>query len=201
MAKDGFGITKDGKPFYRVLGNVLRYPDTEELTLPNGKVVKREVTKEYQEPHRDLTPSEMGWAKKVLFEDIILLDVANPKNRFKLEKALFHRTYEIDVKEYYKHHKCNLCEHNGLASKFHYFRVMEAGVYTVCWLNATKFGRTASGPIQTLISREGDLASWVKMISDKVSKKKAKEILRRLQRAPNMDVGLYLAELKGMEVI
>ena len=78
---------------------------------------------------------------------------------------------------------------------------MEAGVYTVCWLNATKFGRTASGPIQTLISREGDLASWVKMISDKVSKKKAKEILRRLQRAPNMDVGLYLAELKGMEVI
>jgi len=76
---------------------------------------------------------------------------------------------------------------------------MPSGVYTVCWLNATKFGRSATGPIQTLIDREGNTAPYVKQIAEKqVSKLEAKRVLHRLQRIPHVDVAMHLG---GFEVV
>jgi hypothetical protein len=200
--QEGFGIRADGSCFYRVLGRTMKYPDKETITLPNGKKVKREVMKEYTEPFRDETPQEKGWLKTVKFEDILLLQIANPNNRFMVEKVLFHRVYEIDAERYYEHHKCSLCEANELGAKYHFLRAMEQGIYSLCWLNAAKFQRTASGPIQTLLSREGAIAPWVKMVSEKqITKKQAIEILKRLQRKPSMDVTLFIGDYVGMEVL
>jgi hypothetical protein len=153
--------------------------------------------KEYTpEPIRK-TPEEMGWQKTATFEDIVLIDVANPKKYGKLEKKLFHRVYEISVEKYLDYHSCDICAHNNLGAKHHWFKTMPSGVYYICWVMASKFGRSASGPIQTLADREGTASPWVKLVSEKkVAKKEAKAILQRLHRAPNVDVAMYLGDFE-----
>jgi hypothetical protein len=193
----GFGIDSKGKGFYTVDLAKIVYPDTETMILPNGKKIERQIMKEYTPDPIKKTPSEMGWAKTVKFEDVVLLDVANPKNRFKIEKALYHRVYEISVEKYLDYHSCDICAHNNLGAKHHWLRAMPSGVYHICWVRATKFGRSASGPIQTIADREGTASPWVKLISEKkISKKEAKAILQRLQRAPNVDVAMFISDFE-----
>jgi hypothetical protein len=193
----GFGIDSKGEPFYLVDQSPISYSDIETTQLPNGKTVKRAVTKEYKPEPLRKTPSEMGWEKVVKFEDVLLIPIANQKNYGKIEKQLFHRVYEVSISEYYKYHTCNICEANSLGSKHHYFRSMPSGIFTICWVMATKFGRSASGPIQTLADREGNASPWVKLVSEKkIGKKDAKQILQRLQRVPNLDVAMYLNDFE-----
>ncbi len=196
----GFGIDEKGNAFYTVDQARIVYPDIEEIKLPNGKKIKREVTREYTPEPLKKSPEEMGWRQHdIKFEDIVLLPVANPRKHHKLEPQLFHRVYEISVKDYYKYHSCAICEHNNLGAKHHWLRSMPSGVYSICWVMATKYGRSASGPIQTIADREGNASPWVKLITEKkISKKQAKIILQRLQRAANVNVRMYL---EGAEVI
>ncbi len=199
MVVSSFGIDKAEKDFYLVDQAKVIYEDEEPIKLPSGKVVKRKVKREYTPEPIKKTPEEMGWAKTVKFEDIILISVANPRNHGKLEKRLFHQIFEVDVKKYVAHHPCNICAHNNCGSNHHYFRAMPSGIFTICWVMACKYGRSASGPIQTHADREGNVSPWVKLVSEKkVTKKKAIQILKRLGRVGSMDVALYL---KGFEVV
>jgi hypothetical protein len=190
----GFGIDKDGNPFYRFDLPIINYNVSETVVDATGhKVGSRIVTKEVVQPSRDQLPEWCGWQKTVTFEDIVLLDVANPTEHYKLEKQLFHRVYEISAEKYYEYHKCDFCEHKGYGAKYHFLRSIHAGVFHVCWCIATRFHRTASGPIQIIGDREGHASPWCKLLSEKkIDKQEATAILTRLQRKPNIDVALYL---------
>jgi hypothetical protein len=194
----GFTI-RNGKPYYTVDKAAIPYVDTELMKLPNGKEIERKVQREYIPEPEVKTPEEVGWCKKAKFEDIVLIPVANPEKHGKLEKRLFYRAYEVDVNKYIQYHSCNICAQNNLGAKFHFFRTMPSGVYHICWLNATKYGRSATGPIQTLIDREGNTATYVKQIAEKqISKREARQILHRLKRTPNVDVAMHLG---GFDVV
>jgi hypothetical protein len=189
-----FGIDKNGNPFYRVDRPSIKYDDIETLTLPNGKKVKRSVTKELAQEPIDKTPQECGWRKKVTFETVLVLHIANPKEHFKIMPQLFYRKYEVSAEIYAKHKGCSICALNGVGTKFHFLRSMPQGVYSICWLMAVKHGRSASGPIQLHENvREGKVAKWVKLIKErKIDKSEAQRILQRLQRLPSIEVRLLL---------
>jgi len=189
-----FGIDKNGNPFYRVDVPSIRYDDVEVLTLPNGKKVKRSVTKELPQEPIDKTPQECGWQKAVEFETVVVLHIANPQEHFKIMPQLFYRKYLVDAKKYALHQGCSICAHNGVGTKFHYLRAMPQGVFHICWIMATKYGRSASGPIQLHENpREGKVAKWVKLIEEKkIDAHEAQRILKRLQRIPSIEVRLLL---------
>jgi len=195
--QEGWGIDKNGKPFYRELGRIITYPDTETVTLADGRKIEREIMREGREPYVDKTPEEKGWQKIVEFEDVVLLPISNPKKHGKMEKRLFHRIYEISVKDYYKFHTCNICEQNNLGSKYHYFRNMPSGIIPICLVLAAKFGRTSQGQVETIADREGTASPWCKLSKETlISRKEAKLILQRLQRKPNLDVSMYLGDFE-----
>jgi hypothetical protein len=190
-----FGIDKNDKPFYTVDLPSIKYDTKEQVKDPKtGKVLgSRYVTKEIaQEPLRK-SPSEMGWLKQVEFETVVLLQVADMQEHGKIKPQLFYRKYIVDAETYYQYHKCDLCEHNGIGSRFHFLRAMPQGIFHICWLNATKFGRSASGTIQLHMNREGKPSAWCKLIEEKqIDKSEAMRILKRLQRLASVDVRLFL---------
>ena len=191
--KWGFEIDKNDKPFYTVDLAKISYPNFEEITLPNSKKIQRPITREYQPDPIKKIPEEMGWRKQVTFETIVLLHVADKSEHYKIKPALFHRKYVVDAEKYAKHQGCTICQFNNIGSKFHYLRAMPQGIYHICWLNAVKHHRSASGPIQLHVDREGHIAKWVKLIEEKkITKQEAVRILQRLQKVPSVGVRMFL---------
>lgn len=192
-----FGIDEKNRPFYRVEQN--QKPRTRKIEFEDGSFTYETITPK-PKTHDEYDLEKLGWQKIVRFETIELLMQANPKRHYRLEPALWHRIYEIDVKRYYKYNPCPLCTKNGIGSKLHYLRCMNQGIFHICWLKAAKFGVSSSGPIRTMENAvEGTLCKWVKLISEKrVSKSKAKQILNRLQQKPNFKVSMFL---QGLDVI
>lgn len=189
-----FGIDPKGEPFYLIDLPKIRYETREAIKDASGKVLgHRNVTKELPQKTQKKTAEEMAWFKKVEFETIVLLHVADKSEHLKIKPQLFYRKYVVDIEKYYLAHKCDLCESKGYGAKYHFLRNMPSGIYTICWCLATRYGRSASGPIQLHKNREGSTSSWVKLIEEKkISRKDAFQILSRLQRVASVKVRLYL---------
>lgn len=190
MTYSSHGIDKDGKPFYRVYH--AQKERTKTIKNEDGSVSYETFTPD--PTFEDVTPESRGYVKVARYEDIILLKLPDAKNHYKPTPTLWHRIYEIDVEKYSNVNQCSFCSEKDYGAKYHYLKTMPQGVYFVCWCCALRFGRSSSGPIQTVKDIfEGSLMPYVKLVSDKkISKEEAITILNRLQTKPNIDVALYL---------
>jgi hypothetical protein len=194
----GFKIDKDGNCLYTTDRATIYYPIIEEIKDDSGKVIgKRTVTKEYTPKPLVSTAEQMGWAKKVVFKDVVVNRIPDPLDYNKIKPKLFLRTIEIDAERYFEFNRCNHCVANEHGNKFHYLRAMTDSVVAICWACAVHYGRTAF-MIQTLDDvRSGTMSGWCKVLEEKpISAKEAIEFYRETGKVVDGTVRLLLNERK-----
>lgn len=143
------------------------------------------------------TAEQKGWAKKVQYQIVVAVRIADIEDYGKIKPKLFLRTVEIDFEKYFDMNTCNHCKANGHGNRFHYGKACTDAVVAICWVCAVHYGRSAF-TIKTIENvLTSSMSDWCRIVSEKpISVKDAMMFYKREGKVIDGTVLLMLNEIK-----